>query len=107
LSYKAVHNWAEKRGKDFADEEEVETEVRKWLKQQSKDFYAAGFDALVKRWDKCMNVSGGYVEKYFFQVRISLVLRSISICVLFTDSPFYSESDFESFAVLFLLFPYS
>jgi hypothetical protein len=36
---------------------------RKWLRQQSKDFYAAGFDALVKRWEKCFNVSGGYVEK--------------------------------------------
>jgi hypothetical protein len=24
---------------------------------------AAGFDALVKRWDKCINVGGGYVEK--------------------------------------------
>jgi hypothetical protein len=30
-------------------DEEVETEVRKWLRQQSKYFYAAGFDALVKR----------------------------------------------------------
>jgi hypothetical protein len=38
------------RGKRFA-----------WLRQQSKDFYAAGFDALVRRWDKCINV-GGYVE---------------------------------------------
>jgi hypothetical protein len=47
----------------FADDEEVETEVRKWLRQQSKDFYAAGFDALVKRWDKCINIGGGYVEK--------------------------------------------
>jgi hypothetical protein len=28
-----------------------------------KDFYAAGFDALVKRWDKCINGGGGYVEK--------------------------------------------
>jgi hypothetical protein len=28
--------------------EEVETEVRKWLRQQSNDFCAAGFDALVK-----------------------------------------------------------
>jgi hypothetical protein len=53
----------EKRGKRFADDEEVETEMRKWLRQQSKDFYAAGFDALVKRWDKCTNVDGGYVEK--------------------------------------------
>jgi hypothetical protein len=38
-------------------------EVRKWLRQQSKDFCAAGFDALVKRWDKCIDVGGGYVEK--------------------------------------------
>jgi hypothetical protein len=35
--------------KRFADDEEVETEVRKWLRQQSKDFYAAGFDAPVNR----------------------------------------------------------
>jgi hypothetical protein len=47
----------------FADDEEVETEVRKWLRQQSKDFYAVGFDTLLKRRDKCINVGGGYVEK--------------------------------------------
>jgi hypothetical protein len=50
-------------GKRFADDKEVKTEVRKWLRQQSKDFFAAGFDAVVKRWDKCINVGGGYVEK--------------------------------------------
>jgi hypothetical protein len=38
-------------------------EVRKWLRQQPKDFNAAGFDALVKVWNKCINVDGGYVEK--------------------------------------------
>jgi hypothetical protein len=38
-------------------------EVRKWLRLQSKDFDAAGFDSMVKRWDKCINVGGGYVEK--------------------------------------------
>jgi hypothetical protein len=27
--------------KPFADDEEVETEARKWLRQRSKDFYAA------------------------------------------------------------------
>jgi hypothetical protein len=37
-------------GKYFAVEEEVEMEVRKWLKQrQKKNFHAAGFDALMKR----------------------------------------------------------
>jgi hypothetical protein len=50
-------------GKRFADDEEVETEMRKWLKQLSKDFYAAGFDSLVERWDECINVGGAYVEK--------------------------------------------
>jgi hypothetical protein len=35
-------------GKCFAYDEEVETQMRMWLKQQSKDFYAAGFNALVK-----------------------------------------------------------
>jgi hypothetical protein len=63
LSLKAVHSWAEKRGKVFANDEVFETEVRKWLRQQSKDFYAASFDALLKRWDTCINFSGGYVEK--------------------------------------------
>jgi head-tail adaptor len=69
-------------GKRFADDEEVETEVRKWLRQQSKDVYAAGFDALVNQWDKCINVRGGYVEKemfFFLQVRISHGLPFISI----------------------------
>jgi hypothetical protein len=37
-------------------------EVQKWLRQQSKDLYAVGFDALVKQWDKCINVDGGYVK---------------------------------------------
>jgi hypothetical protein len=49
--------------KRFAGDEEVETEVRKWLRQQSGDFHTAGFDALVKRRDKCINVGVGYVER--------------------------------------------
>jgi hypothetical protein len=28
-----------------------------------RDFYAAGFDVLVKRWDKYNSVRVGYVEK--------------------------------------------
>jgi hypothetical protein len=36
-------------GKRFAADEEAEAGVRKWLSQQSEEFYAACFDALVKR----------------------------------------------------------
>jgi hypothetical protein len=60
LSRKAVHDWVEKR---FADDKKVETRARKWLRQQSKDLNAAGFDAVVNRWDKCSNVGGGYFDK--------------------------------------------
>jgi hypothetical protein len=38
-------------------------QVRKWLRQQSKNFCAVGFDAPVKRREKCINVGEGYVEK--------------------------------------------
>jgi hypothetical protein len=43
--------------------EEFKTELWKQLRQQSKDFCAAGFDALIKQWDKRINVSGGYVKR--------------------------------------------
>jgi hypothetical protein len=49
--------------KCFADDKEVETEVWKWMRQQSKDLCAASFDKLVKRWNKYINVGGGYIEK--------------------------------------------
>jgi hypothetical protein len=56
--------------------------------EATEDFYVAGFDALVKRWDKCISVGGGYVEKYMFFSRFEYrVLRFISICDVFTDSP--------------------
>jgi hypothetical protein len=40
-------NWFSLGGRYFADGKEVEMEVRKWLRQQSKRLHAAGFDALV------------------------------------------------------------
>jgi hypothetical protein len=72
-------------GKCFADNE-FETGLRKWLIHQSKDFYDAGFDVIVKQWDKYINVGGEYVEKLFFfpQVRISYVLRFIFVAYLLT-----------------------
>jgi hypothetical protein len=49
--------------KGFRKPQMMPHQVLKWLRQQSKDFYTAGFHALVKRWDKCINVGGKYVEK--------------------------------------------
>jgi thiamine kinase-like enzyme len=63
LSRKAVHNWIEIFSQGYSKVADNETELRKWLKQQSKDFYAAGFDALVKQWDKCITVAREHSEK--------------------------------------------
>jgi hypothetical protein len=59
----AVHNCAEKfsQGRSkFADDDRPIAEV---AETTVKNFYAAGFDALVKLLDKCMSVGGGYVQK--------------------------------------------
>jgi hypothetical protein len=48
--------------KDVRKPQMMPDHVRKWLRQQSNDAYASGFDALVKRRDKGINVGGGDVE---------------------------------------------
>jgi hypothetical protein len=55
--------WSRNSLKDVRKSQMMPDEALKWLRQESKDFYAAGFDALVKRWDSCISVGGEYVEK--------------------------------------------
>ena len=50
-------------GERFPDDPAFERAVRAWFRQQPKEFFAAGFQGLVKRWDKCLNLYGDYVEK--------------------------------------------
>jgi hypothetical protein len=64
LSRKAVHNWV---ANILLMTKRLKRRCRSGWDNSTKDFYAAGFDTLVKRWDKCINVAGGYVEnKCFF-----------------------------------------
>jgi hypothetical protein len=58
LSRKVVHNLSRSSLKDVRKSQMVRDQVRKWLRQQSKDFYAVGFEAHAKRWDKCIDVGG-------------------------------------------------
>ena len=44
-------------------DDEVKQAVLGWFSRADKSFYAEAFQALVKRWDKCINVAGEYVEK--------------------------------------------
>ncbi|GBN14616.1 hypothetical protein AVEN_233554-1 [Araneus ventricosus] len=50
-------------GIHFADDDDILDEVLLWTRQETKEFYAAGIGALIKRWDKCINLGGDYVEK--------------------------------------------
>jgi hypothetical protein len=55
LSPKAIHNWVANSS--------LMTKSLKRRCGRGWDSYAAGLDALVKRWGKCIDVGGGYVEK--------------------------------------------
>jgi hypothetical protein len=92
----------------LAENKEDNSEVRKRVRQQSESFYAFGFDALLKRLDKCINVVGGYVEKHtsFSQAQLSHVMRFISIYGLFTVPLSYVFCEIMELEILELTFTY-
>jgi hypothetical protein len=47
----------------FPGDEAVERAVCTWFQQQPQEFYATGFQGLVKWWEKCFNLYGDYIEK--------------------------------------------
>jgi hypothetical protein len=53
-------------------------QVRHWVRQHSKFFYAAGLDALVKRWDKRISVGGAYVENIIFKHPVAFAILYIN-----------------------------
>jgi hypothetical protein len=46
-----------------SDQDSPDQGSQRLVLTQPKEFYAAGFQGLVKRWDRCLNVQGHYVEK--------------------------------------------
>jgi hypothetical protein len=63
LSPKAVHSWVETFSQGRLKVAGVARPGAEVAETTVKRFCAAGFDALVKRWDKCLNVDGGYAHK--------------------------------------------
>jgi histone-lysine N-methyltransferase SETMAR len=49
------------RGKRFEDDEEVITEVKRWLRQRPAVWYREGAHALAYRWRKAKDLEGDYV----------------------------------------------
>jgi hypothetical protein len=51
------------RGQCFHSSEDVQNEVKKWLRAQDTFFFYEGLDKLIYHSDKCVNRLGDYVEK--------------------------------------------
>ena len=49
------------KGKHYNNDEEVKTAVKKWLYEQSPEFYEAGIHVLIRRWNSAIERGGDYV----------------------------------------------
>jgi hypothetical protein len=58
--------WSRNSLRDVRKSQMMLDQVRKWLRQQSKDLCAVGFDALVKRWDKYVSIGKGMSRNIYF-----------------------------------------
>ena len=82
LSRQTVHNWVQKFSEGRTIIEDEHRVDRITFRQQPKEFFAADFQGLVKRWDKCLNLYGDYMlkNKCCLYVIISIRFFSITIC---------------------------
>jgi hypothetical protein len=78
--------------KDVRKLQMMPNQVWKWLRQESKELYAAGFDALVKRWDKHMNVCGYVKEKKMFFPGLNITFYILCQFVIYLLTPSYYSS---------------
>jgi len=62
LSRQAVHNWVQKfsEGRTSIEDEYL---AGRPVEIATPETLYGGFQGLVKRWDKCLNLYGDYVEK--------------------------------------------
>ncbi|CAK1592554.1 unnamed protein product [Parnassius mnemosyne] len=51
------------RGKKFEDDSKVMAAVEAFWESQDKEFFSKGILGLEKRWTKCIDLLGDYVEK--------------------------------------------
>jgi hypothetical protein len=90
LSRKAVHNWIEKFSEGLSKVPDDETEVRKWLRQQSKKFVCCGFRRTSKAmgqvcqfwWRICREI-----KVFFSSFEYHMLYVLYLICDLFTNPP--------------------
>ncbi len=50
------------KGRGFADDEVINF-VESWIQSKNEEFFSSEINALLKRWTKCIEIRGNYVEK--------------------------------------------
>ena len=51
------------RGRHFRHDNDVKAATVAWLGGKSEDFYKSGIKSLKEKWNKCIEMKGGYIEK--------------------------------------------
>jgi len=51
------------RGRRLSTDVEIQVDVTSWLGGQDSGFYPAGMSSLPAKWNKCIELNGGYIEK--------------------------------------------
>jgi hypothetical protein len=51
------------RGNKFEDDEDVISEVKRWLRQKPAEWYREAIQALTSQWRKAIDSEGDYTEK--------------------------------------------
>uniref|UniRef100_A0A5S6QEK5 Histone-lysine N-methyltransferase SETMAR n=1 Tax=Trichuris muris TaxID=70415 RepID=A0A5S6QEK5_TRIMR len=50
------------QGKQFKNEKEAKTAFEEFIASKTPDFYATGMNAIVRRWQKCVDCEGSYFD---------------------------------------------
>jgi hypothetical protein len=74
--------------------EEVHHEVSSWLMGLDTDFLCSGMGNPVKRWHKCLNKYGDYVEKQLKYTRFFLCILTLLIKRFLKEKmlPYFSDN---------------
>jgi len=51
------------RGRRLSTDVDIQVDVTSWLEGQDSCFYLAGTSSLPAKWNKCIELNGGYIEK--------------------------------------------
>jgi hypothetical protein len=83
------------RGPRFLTVEDVQEEVRRWLRLQNASCYCQGSDSLIYRYDKCLKRYGDYVDKQTVLVPVSnpcVTYSNLFIFQIINKKPYFLTS---------------